>query len=100
MAQMQFSVPPKVSHALRVALGTACAVATVISAPHEAGAVSARVKLACAKDYYAHCSQHAPNSPDVRKCMRAIGDGLSQKCVSALVADGEVTGKEVAEARR
>lgn len=62
-----------------------------------ASAVSTRVKLACAKDYYAHCSKHAPGSPEVRSCMRAIGDNLSDRCVKALVADGEVSGKEVAE---
>ncbi|NOU06153.1 MAG: hypothetical protein HOO99_08225 [Hyphomicrobiaceae bacterium] len=62
----------------------------------DASAVSTRVKLACAKDYYAHCSKHAPGSPEVRSCMRAVGDGLSPRCVNALVAEGEVSEKEVA----
>ena len=79
-------------------LAVAVALAAVL--PQNAHAVSTRVKLACAKDYYAHCSQHAPNSPGVRNCMRAVGNALSPKCVSALVADGEVAGKEVADARR
>ncbi|MEQ1651197.1 MAG: hypothetical protein ABL897_01775 [Hyphomicrobium sp.] len=69
---------------------------TVLFVP-QASAVSTRVKLACAKDYYAHCSKHSPGSPEVRQCMRAVGEGLSQRCLNALVAAGEVSEKEVAE---
>lgn len=61
----------------------------------QAGAVSLTVKLACANDYYAHCSQHAPGSVGVRKCMRAHGSQLSQRCVSALITSGEVSKAEV-----
>jgi hypothetical protein len=56
----------------------------------QAGAVSLAVKMACASDYYAHCSQHQPDSPGVRKCMRAVGKNLSSRCINALVAAGEV----------
>ena len=62
----------------------------------QAGAVSLGVKLACAADYRAHCSMHAVGSPGVRKCMRAVGRNLSQGCISALVAAGEVS-KSVVE---
>jgi hypothetical protein len=57
----------------------------------QAGAVSLGVKLACAADYRAHCSMHAVGSPGVRKCMRSVGRNLSQGCISALVAAGEVS---------
>ena len=60
-------------------------------------AASARVKVACANDYFAHCSKFAPDTPEVRDCMRAVGEGLSPRCVNALVADGEVSKAEVAE---
>lgn len=74
------------------------ALASMVSLPAtDASALSTRVKLACAKDYFAHCKQHAPGSPGVRKCMRAVGDGLSPRCVNALMAAGEVSEKEVAE---
>ena len=56
----------------------------------QAGAVSLAVKMACASDHYAHCSQHDPDSPGVRKCMRAVGKNLSSRCINALVAAGEV----------
>lgn len=83
---------------LRWTLLCASALAAVFSMPvTEALALSTRVKLACAKDYFAHCRQHAPGSPGVRICMRAVGNNLSPRCVNALVADGEVSGKEVAE---
>ena len=75
--------------AAAVALGTV-AIAT------QAGAASLAVKMACSSDYYAHCSQHAPDSPGVRQCMRAVGSGLSKGCISALVASGEVS-KSVVE---
>jgi hypothetical protein len=59
-------------------------------------AISARVKLACASDYYAYCSQHAVGSPGVRQCMRDNGKHLSTRCINALVAAGEVSEDEVA----
>jgi hypothetical protein len=52
--------------------------------------------MACASDYYAYCSQHDPDGPGVRRCMRANGLKLSNSCVSALVAAGEVSKEEVA----
>lgn len=61
----------------------------------DAGAVSLRVKLACASDYYAYCSDHAPDSPGVRQCMRSNGLKLSKGCVNALVGAGEVSKDEV-----
>jgi hypothetical protein len=59
-----------------------------------AGAVDARVSSACASDYLSYCSQHDPDGPGTRRCMRA--NGLSQPCVNALVAAGEVSKREVA----
>lgn len=61
-----------------------------------ANAVSLHVKLACSRDYFAHCSQFASDSPEVRQCMRAIGDKLSSRCLNALVDAGEVSPTEVA----
>jgi hypothetical protein len=75
--------------AAAVALGT-------LAASGQAGATSLAVKMACASDYYANCSQHAPDSPGVRKCMRAVGAGLSRGCINALVSAGEVS-KSVVE---
>ena len=62
-------------------------------------AVSLRVKLACASDYYAHCSAYSPDSPQVRSCMRSVGRNLSRGCINALVSAGEVSAAEVARHR-
>ena len=62
----------------------------------EASAVSARVKIACASDYFAYCRAHAVGTPGVRRCMREAGPKLSKRCVNALVAEGEVSEADVA----
>ena len=74
----------------------AAATLAALTMTTQAGAASLAVKMACASDYYAHCSQHDPDSPGVRKCMRAVGKNLSSRCINALVAAGEVS-KSVVE---
>lgn len=56
----------------------------------QASAVSLAVKLACKDDYFAYCSMHSPGSPGVRKCMRANGSRLSQRCIGALADAGYI----------
>jgi len=81
---------------IRTLLAAALTLGTLAVSVNEASATSLAVKMACAQDYYAHCSQHQPDSPGVRKCMRAVGKNLSKGCISALVAAGEVS-KSVVE---
>lgn len=69
--------------------------ATLAVQASPAAAVSLAVKMACMTDYMSHCSQHAVGSPAVRSCMRAVGNRLSKRCVSALIAAGEVSQAEV-----
>ncbi len=87
---------PLKSFRTSASVSLALAAAALAVSASEAGAVSGRVKLACASDYFAYCSQHPVNSPDVRQCMRANGEKLSKRCVNALVAEGEVSEAEVA----
>ena len=84
------------SAAARTATKAALALGTLVLLGTAAGAVNDRVQSACASDYFAYCSQHDPDSPAVRQCMRANGLKLSPVCVSALVAAGEVSKSEVA----
>lgn len=65
----------------------------------KAEATSLRVKLACASDYYAYCSQHNSRSAEAKKCMRANGRRLSNRCISALIEDGHVSASYVAKRR-
>lgn len=81
---------------IRAALAAVAAFGGLSATSNEASALSLRVKLACASDYYAYCSEHAPESTGVRQCMRSNGLKLSKGCVNALVGAGEVSKDEVA----
>jgi hypothetical protein len=69
----------------------------------QAAAVDERVQAACNDDYFTYCSQHDPDGQGVRHCMRASGSKLSDTCIEALMAAGELTPAERArykQARR
>ncbi|HML28213.1 MAG TPA: hypothetical protein PKE16_05115 [Hyphomicrobium sp.] len=83
----------------RSGLFSIIAFAAVLPSSGSAFALSLRVQIACAADYYAHCSAFSPTSPQVRSCMRAVGNSLSKRCVDALVSAGEVSANEVARRR-
>ena len=85
--------------AARAALTAAIAFGGMLIAPEDANALSLRVKMACAADYYKHCSAYSPGSSEVRQCMRSVGAGLSRGCVDALVSAGEVSKAEVQRRR-
>lgn len=80
----------------RTALVPALSLAVTAIAATEAAAVSARVRVACASDYFSYCREHAVGSAALRQCMRDVGPRLSKRCVNALVAEGEVSEAEVA----
>ena len=84
------------SAAARTASKAVLALATLVVLATAAAAVDRRVERACANDYLTYCSQHDPDGPGVRQCMRANGLKLSAGCVSALVAAGEVSKSEIA----
>jgi hypothetical protein len=83
------------SAAARAASKAVLALGTLVLVATAAGAADPRVERACANDYLAYCSQHDPDGPGVRQCLRANGLKLSAGCVSALVAAGEVSKSEV-----
>ncbi len=74
----------------------AAGLASVALAATEAAAYSDRVLNACEGDYLSYCSSYDVESPKLRGCMRAAASKLSQPCVNALVASGEVSKKEAA----
>lgn len=80
----------------RTTLKAALGLGALVLVAAEVQAASASVQSACASDYFAYCSQHDPDGPGVRRCMRANGLKLSMTCVHALVAAGEVSKAEVA----
>ena len=74
-------------------------VVVLLSTP-QAYAAGAAVERACSGDYFAYCGKHDPNSAGVRRCMRANESKLSQGCINALVAAGEVSKAETRTARK
>ena len=80
-------------------LKTALVLAGLTLMTGNASALSLRVKLACASDYYAHCSAYSPGSQEVRQCMRKVGLGLSKGCVAALAGAGEISSADYAKHR-
>lgn len=74
-----------------IALISLVLAASIVLQTSTAFAVSGAVKRACKSDYFAFCSHHAVGSSGLRNCMRQAGGKLSKQCVSALVADGQVT---------
>jgi hypothetical protein len=85
----------RIATTTRAALAASLAIASIILPATQAGAVSLRVTMACANDYFAYCSKHDPDGPAVRTCFRSNGPKLSKGCVDALVAAGEVSKAEV-----
>lgn len=82
--------------AARIITGACMGLGTLFLSITGADAVDSRVRSACTSDYFAYCSQHDPDGSGVRRCMRTNGRKLSQSCLNALVAAGEVSRKEVA----
>jgi hypothetical protein len=57
------------------------------------------VQRACASDYKQHCREYGIETEALRLCMDRAGQKLTQTCVDALVADGEISKQQV-EARK
>lgn len=81
----------------RAVVAVALAVSSMLVAASSAIGASAAVEAACMSDYFTFCSKHEPGSSGVRSCMKANGSKLSDQCVKALVADGEVSKADVAK---
>lgn len=94
--KITFVTPRCSAKSYRSALVTSIVVAMTALSVSEAAAVSARVRISCASDYFAFCSHHAVGSEGLRQCMRTNGPKLSKRCINALVASGEVSQDEVA----
>jgi hypothetical protein len=60
---------------------------------------SEAVQRACANDYKQHCREYGIETEALRLCMDRAGQKLTQTCVDALVADGEISKQQV-EARK
>lgn len=75
---------------LKTSRAALAALATLAAQTTHVFAASGSVERACAADYFSYCSQYDPEGAATRSCMKANGARLSQRCVNALVAAGEV----------
>ena len=80
-----------ITASIRIALTAAAGATGLALLATQAFAYSDAVINACTDDYLAHCSAYDENSAQGERCMRAVGGKLSQGCVNALVASGEVS---------
>jgi hypothetical protein len=60
-------------------------------APDTAGAVTERMKRDCRTDYNRYCKKYVLGSEGLRACMSRSIRKVSKRCISALVAGGEMT---------
>jgi hypothetical protein len=51
---------------------------------------SKQVQRACVSDYKRYCGEYGVGSSALRSCMKRAGKRLSNGCVNALVASGQV----------
>jgi hypothetical protein len=70
-------------------------ITVVCSSAAYAGPITDAEKQYCAHDYRQYCGQDGLGSNLLRDCMNAHGKNLSEQCIKALVAAGEVTEAEV-----
>jgi hypothetical protein len=73
---------------------------TLALAPDPAGAVTARIKRDCKSDYNRYCKKYELGSEGLRACMSRSIRGVSNRCISALVAGGEMTKAQADRVRR
>lgn len=86
---------PRTSTFARRAISFALVMGGIAVNVHQASAASLSVQYACMSDYFRYCSNYDPDGPETRRCMDRNGHKLSQSCVNALVAAGEVSKSEV-----
>jgi hypothetical protein len=80
----------------RARLAAAAGIAGLALLAPKAFAYSEAVTSACTGDYLTYCSDYDENSAKGQQCMRAVSAKLSQGCVNALVASGEVSKSPIA----
>ena len=82
------------SYRMHAGVGTVFAAALLIGAhATSARAWDETIIKNCTDDYFAYCSTHSPDSPELRYCMEAHRNQLSKQCVKALLDAGEVPKK-------
>ena len=72
-------------------VGLAALAFTLALVPDTASAVTDRMKRDCRSDYSRYCAKYKFGSEGLRACMSRSIRKVSNRCISALVAGGEMT---------
>ena len=68
----------------------------LLSGPDAGLAYSKKVEKACKGDYKRLCPQYKPASAQMRACMEAKSNEISNVCIQALIDDGEIDRRRAA----
>jgi hypothetical protein len=68
--------------------------------PAAAGAVTERQKRDCKADYKRYCGKYEVGSEGLRACMSRSIKKVSNKCIAALVAGGDMTQAQANKIRK
>ncbi len=82
--------PTRTHNSARTLFAAIAALGALAFAADTANAASQRVKNACKDDYFRFCPAYAPESAQMRQCMRSMGKRLSARCIDALADAGEI----------
>jgi len=66
----------------------------------QARSVSVKVQNACVSDYNRFCPSYKVGSTKLRQCMRSHGKRLSDRCLRALVDDGQISRRVLRRKRK
>jgi hypothetical protein len=75
----------------RITKTFALLVAALVLFPVAAGAVTERQKRDCKTDYNRYCKKYELGSEGLRACMSRSIKRVSNRCIAALVAGGDMT---------
>jgi hypothetical protein len=82
-----------------VSRSLALAAAAWLLVPQDVLAYGPKVRKFCANDYMDNCHTHKLGTPELSACMRKAGPKLTPSCLNALVEEGLVSSKEIAQRR-
>ena len=68
--------------------------------PDTAGAVTERMKRDCRSDYKRYCAKYKLGSEGLRACMSRSIRRVSNRCINALVAGGEMSKAQADRVKR
>jgi hypothetical protein len=86
--------------AMQVLLAASLLVVHAVAANAASPRYSKELQRACASDYRQYCGEYGIETAALRLCMNRVGHCLTNTCINALVAAGEVSQSDVNRRKR